>query len=128
MNATEERMLILRMIEGGKISAEEGAKLLTSIGQEPEKKSKGIVTQKIAGDAQWFKVRVSDSRTGKMKALVNLPIGLMDWGLRVGAQFAPEMEGLDLGELTEILRSGADGKIVEVIDEEDGEHVEIYIE
>ena len=63
-----------------------------------------------------------------MKALVNLPIGLMDWGLRVGAQFAPEMEGLDLGELSEILRSGADGKIVEVIDEEDGEHVEIYIE
>jgi hypothetical protein len=128
MNATEERMLILRMIEGGKISAEEGAKLLTSIGQEPEKKSKAIVAQKITGDAQWFKVRVSDSRTGKMKALVNLPIGLMDWGLRVGAQFAPEMEGLDLGELTEILRSGADGKIVEVIDEEDGEHVEIYIE
>ena len=59
---------------------------------------------------------------------VNLPIGLMDWGLRVGAQFAPEMEGLDLGELSEILRSGADGKIVEVIDEEDGERVEIYIE
>ena len=128
MNATEERMLILRMIEGGKISAEEGAKLLTSIGQEPEKKSKGIVAQKTTSDAQWFKVRVSDSRTGKMKALVNLPIGLMDWGLRVGAQFAPEMESLDLGELTEILRSGADGKIVEVIDEEDGEHVEVYIE
>jgi hypothetical protein len=63
-----------------------------------------------------------------MKAMVNLPIGLMDWGLRVGAQFAPEMEGLDLNELSEILRSGADGKIVEVIDEEDGEHVEIYIE
>lgn len=128
MNATEERMLILRMIEDGKISAEEGAKLLTSIGQEPVKKPNAIVPQKKTGDAQWFKVRVSDSRTGKMKALVNLPIGLMDWGLKVGAQFAPEMEGLDLGELTEILRSGADGKIVEVIDEEDGEHVEIYIE
>lgn len=128
MNATEERMLILRMIEDGKISAEEGAKLLMSIGQEPVKKPKAVITQKITGDAQWFKVRVSDSRTGKMKALVNLPIGLMDWGLKVGAQFAPEMEGIDLGELSEILRSGADGKIVEVIDEEDGEHVEIYIE
>lgn len=128
MNATDERMLILRMIEDGKISAEEGAKLLTSLGQEPVKKQQAMVVQKKTGGAQWFKVRVSDSRTGKMKALVNLPIGLMDWGLRVGAQFAPEMEGLDLGELTEILRSGADGKIVEVIDEEDGEHVEIYIE
>jgi hypothetical protein len=128
MNATDERMLILRMIEDGKVSAEEGAKLLASIGQEPERKPKAVISQKRPGGAQWFKVRVSDSKTGKMKALVNLPIGLMDWGLRVGAQFAPEMEGLDLNELSEILRSGADGKIVEVIDEEDGEHVEIYIE
>ena len=128
MNATGERMLILRMIEDGKVSAEEGAKLLTSIGQEPAKKSKAVVPQHRSGSAQWFRVRVSDSQTGKMKAMVNLPIGLMDWGLRVGAQFAPEMEGLDLNELTEILRSGADGKIVEVIDEEDGEHVEMYIE
>ena len=128
MNASDERMLILRMIEDGKISAEEGAKLLTSLGQEPVRKPQSIVHQKKLGNPQWFKVRVSDSQTGKMKALVNLPIGLMDWGLRVGAQFAPEMEGLDLGELSEILRTGADGKIVEVLDEEDGEHVEIYIE
>ena len=122
MNATNERMLILRMIEDGKVSAEEGAKLLSSISQEPEKRAKSMVSRKNSGGAQWFRVRVSDSRTGKMKALVNLPIGLMDWGLRVGAQFAPEMEGLDLGELSEILRSGADGKIVEVFDE-DGDSV-----
>ena len=128
MNATDERMLILRMIEDGKVSAEEGATLLTSLGQEPARKPKAMVAQKKSGGPQWFRVRVSDSQTGKMKALVNLPIGLMDWGLKVGAQFAPEMEGLDLNELSEILRSGADGKIVEVIDEEDGEHVEIYIE
>lgn len=128
MNTTDERMLVLRMIEDGKVSAAEGAKLLTSIGQEPQPRPKTMVTQKKSGSAQWFRVRVSDSRTGKMKALVNLPIGLMDWGLKVGSQFAPEMEGLDLNELSEILRSGADGKIVEVIDEEDGEHVEIFIE
>jgi hypothetical protein len=127
MNATNERMLILKMIESGKISAEEGAKLLSSVDQEHEKSPKAVVPRKT-GTPQWFRVRVSDSATGKMKAMVNLPIGLMDWGLRVGAQFAPEMEGLDLNELSEILRSGADGKIVEVIDEEDGEHVEIYIE
>ena len=128
MNATDERMLVLRMIEDGKVSAEEGAKLLTSIGQEPSRKPKAVVASKTQGSPQWFRVRVSDSKSGKMKAMVNLPIGLMDWGLRVGAQFAPEMEGLDLNELSEILKSGADGKIVEVIDEEDGEHVEIYIE
>ena len=60
MNATDERMLILRMIEDGKISAEEGAKLLTSLGQEPVKKPKAMVAQKKTGEAQWFKVRVSE--------------------------------------------------------------------
>ena len=128
MNATDERMMILRMIEDGKVSAEEGAKLLASVGQEPAKQPKAMAAPRKPGGPQWFRVRVSDSQSGKMKAMVNLPIGLMDWGLKVGAQFAPEMEGLDLNKLSEILRSGADGKIVEVIDEEDGEHVEIYIE
>jgi hypothetical protein len=53
----------------------------------------------------------------------------MDWGLRIGAHYAPEMAGYDLQELTRILsEEGVDGKIVDVIDDEDGEHVEIYVE
>ena len=127
MNATNERMMILKMIENGTVSAEEGAKLLASVGQEQPQRPPALpVTNK--GAAKWFRVRVTDTATGKNKATVNLPIGLMDWGLRVGAHFAPEIEGVDLSELSEILRSGGDGKIIEVFDGEDGEHVEIFIE
>ena len=35
---------------------------------------------------------------------------------------------IDLQELFEQIRSGAQGKIVEVIDDESGEHVEIFVE
>ena len=53
----------------------------------------------------------------------------MDWGLRIGAQFAPEMAGYDLQELGRLLREdGVDGKIVDVIDDQDGEHVEVYVD
>jgi hypothetical protein len=52
----------------------------------------------------------------------------MDAGLRIGAQYAPELQGLDLNQLISEVRSGASGKIIDVIDEEDGEHVEIFIE
>jgi hypothetical protein len=52
----------------------------------------------------------------------------MEWGLQIGAQFAPEVANLDLGELKEMLQSGVEGKVIDVIDEEDGEHVEIFIE
>ena len=52
----------------------------------------------------------------------------MEWGLQIGAQFAPEVANINSEELIEALQSGVDGKIVDVIDEEDGEHVEIFIE
>jgi hypothetical protein len=127
MNENNERMMILKMIEDGTVSADEGAKLLASIdqGSNPVKRQ---IRPRGKSDSRWFKVRVTDTSTGRNKATVSLPIALMDWGLRVGAQFAPEVGNLDLEELSEILQEGVDGKIVDVLDEEDGEHVEIYIE
>jgi len=127
MNATNERMMILKMIEEGTVSAEEGAKLLASVDSDVERPVGRIQTH-IKGNARWFRVRVTDTHTGKNKATVSLPLALMDWGLKVGAQFAPEVGNINLVELSEILREGMDGKIVDVLDEEDGEHVEIFIE
>jgi hypothetical protein len=128
MNTTDERMMILRMIESGKVSADEGAKLLSSVSEGGQVPSTRTLSVGGKGSPKWFRVRVTDTNSGKSKATVSLPIGLMDWGLRVGAQFAPEIEGVDLTELSEILLSGADGKIIDVFDDEDGEHVEIFIE
>jgi hypothetical protein len=127
MNATDERMMILKMIEEGKVSADEGARLLTSVDRGTERPAKGLLPRN-SGNAKWFRVRVTDTNTGKNKATVSLPLALMDWGLRVGSQFAPEVGNIDLAELSDILREGMEGKIIDVIDEEDGEHVEIYIE
>jgi hypothetical protein len=127
MNENNERMMILKMIEEGKVSADEGARLLTSVESRPNKPLQNLAKQSQAA-GKWFRVRVTDTNTGKSKATVSLPLSLMDWGLRVGAQFAPEVGSLDLGELSEILTTGMEGKIVDVLDEEDGEHVEIYIE
>ena len=128
MNATDERMMILKMIENGTVSAEEGVKLLSSVGEEKANRPPALPVRSNKSDAKWFRVRVTDTNTGKSKATVSLPIGLMDWGLRVGAQFAPEIAGVDIGELSDILQSSGDGKIIDVRDEEDGEHVEIFIE
>ena len=49
-------------------------------------------------------------------------------GMKIGAHFAPEVEGVDMTNVMDALRSGVTGKIIDVVDEEDGEHVEIYIE
>ncbi len=128
MATNEERMKILKMIQEGKITAEEGAKLLAAL-RESRKGNGPRAGISLGGNRGWLRVRVTDMASGKTKVNVNLPWGLMDAGLRIGAQYAPELQGIDLEQLVNEVKSGtATGKIIDVIDEEDGEHVEIFIE
>ncbi len=124
MTADMERMQILKMIEQGLITAQEGARLLGALG-EGASPAEGAPDRK----ARWFRVRVTDTRTGKRKVHVNLPLGLVNVGIRMGARFAPQIEDMDLSEiLRQIEEEGMQGKIIDVEDEEDGEHVEIFVE
>ncbi len=59
---------------------------------------------------------------------MNLPVGLLDVGLKMGARFVPEMSGLDLSALQEAIRQGMQGRLVEVDDDEDNERVEVFVE
>jgi hypothetical protein len=67
--------------------------------------------------------------SGKTKVNVNVPMKLVDAGLNIAAQFTPEMQdGQMMEAVKEALAENVSGKIVDVIDEEDQEHVEIFIE
>ena len=127
MATVEERMKILKMIEEGKISAEEGAKLLSAL-TESRKSASGAQSGAGPGDARWLRIRVTDTSTGKAKVNVNLPIGLINVGLKLGARFSPEVDEEQMEALAEALKSGLSGKIIDVTDEDDGEHVEIFVE
>jgi hypothetical protein len=124
MTTAEERIQILKMIEEGKISPDEGARLLSALG----KKKAAAPPPPPGSDARWFRVRVTDAETGRNKVNVNIPMGLVNVGIRMGARFIPEDADIDIEDLFEQIRSGAHGKIVEVIDDESGEHIEIFIE
>lgn len=123
MADSEERIKILKMIEGGKITAEEGTRLLAAL-------SKGDRQREVSPstEAKWMRVRVTDLDSGKTSVNVNLPIGLVNVGLRMGARFVPDMEGYEIEEITEALRQGLTGKIVDIVDEDEGQRVEIYVE
>jgi len=125
MASVEERMKILKMIEEGKLSAEEGTKLLAALNV---KRPLSPRPPGMAGGPRMLRIRVTDTRTGRSKASVQIPLALVDAGLKIGAHFAPEVEGVDMSYVMEALRSGMTGKIIDVTDEEDGEHVEIYVE
>jgi hypothetical protein len=78
--------------------------------------------------ARWLRVRVSDMKTGRPRVNVRLPLTLVGFGLKMGRHFAPEMEGMDMEELTRVLQTGEPGPFVDVYDEDDGEHVEVFLE
>jgi len=126
MASTEERMQILKMIEEGKISAKEGAELLRAL--EKEGSSKGPEPLKGASTPRWFRVRITDLASGKNKVNVNIPMGLVNVGMKMGARFAPEIDGVDFDELSRLIRGGAHGKVIDVSDNEEGERVEIFVE
>ena len=124
MASSEERMKILKMIEEGKLSAEEGTKLLSALSE----KRGPVRTPGMPGAPRWLRIRVTDIRSGRSKASVQIPLALVDAGMKIGAHYAPEVEGVDMSNVMEALRSGMTGKIIDVTDDEDGEHVEIYVE
>ena len=126
MAKTEERMQILRMIEEGKISAAEGAELLRAL--EKQSSSSDAEPLRGASKPRWFRVRITDLSTGRNKVNVNIPMGLVNVGMRMGARFAPEMEGVVYEDLMEAIRSGQQGKVIDITDSEDGERVEIFVE
>lgn len=126
MASSEERMKILKMIEEGKLSAEEGTKLLTAISDKRPPvppRAPGM-----PGAPRWLRIRVTDVRSGRSKASVQIPLALVDAGMKIGAHFAPEVQGVDMSNVMEAIRSGMTGKIIDVTDDQDGEHVEIYVE
>ena len=161
MASSEERMMILRMVEEGKITPEEGARLLAAMGQQ-EAAAEPVGAAEPAGAAAgasspygskqgWsgtaygspaygsdfaqvnsagnlggrvFHVRVTNGVTGKPKVDVNIPLSLVDFGLR----FIPPNSKVDAQKIREAIASGTRGRIVDVMDNEKGDHVEIFFE
>ena len=126
MATTEERMQILKMIAEGKISANEGAELLRTLSQNDRNETAEPL--KGASSPRWFRVRVTDLHTGRNKVNVNIPMGLVNVGIKMGARFAPEMEGVEYEEIMEAIKSGQQGKIFDLTSDDDGERVEIFVE
>lgn len=130
MATTEERLKILQMIQEGKITAEEGAKLLSALASSGgEKKRSRLNISSQTGRARWLRVRVTDLTSGKSKVNVNLPLSLLEAGMNIAGHFAEDIDVDDfMGAINEAVDENITGKIIDVVDSEDGEHVEIFID
>jgi hypothetical protein len=130
MATSPERLKIMKMVQDGKITPEEGIELLDMLS---EKNARGKVTTpdqtpSPKSTAQWFRMVVTDTKTGKTRVNVRLPVSLIGAGMKMGAKFSVQGQGVDQAHLAELIRNGSVGKVIDVYDDDDSEHVEVYIE
>lgn len=131
----EEKLKILQMLEKGKVNALEAAHLLDAL----ERSETG------AGKARWLRIRVYEEDKDQPKVKINLPFSLLRLLTRVGKlkeKIPPTVheklrekgielseEGLDnLDKVIHEMSEGGKVMLADVVDEEKGQKVEIYIE
>jgi hypothetical protein len=123
MATSEERIKILKMVQEGKINAEEATRLLESLARP------GPQAERTRTDpSRWIRLRVTGIQGRESALNVTLPLAMIDVLLRLGARFLPEDADFDLEELARALQQGATGKILDLDDEINGHRVEIFIE
>ena len=128
-----ERLRILQMLEDRKITAAEAAELLAAVGERTAERRRDrnrwlVEAMPPPTDrARWFRVRVTDERSGRVRTNVSVPIGMVGFGLGFARRFrnVPGVNMVD--EMFEAVRSGRRGTIFDVSNE-GGERVEILID
>ena len=117
------------MLEEKKITSEEATELLEAL-KESKKAEEDIPPAKRK---RFLKIHVT--KGDKPQVNVTLPFGLINWGLNIASKMGKNT--VDIGgeeipiNMEELSKAMNDpeftGKIIDVVDEEEGKHVEIEI-
>jgi hypothetical protein len=129
-----DRLRILELLEQQKITAAEAAELLAALGDRGRDVRRRERYKWLAEDlapatdrARWFRVRVTDQRSGQMRTNVSVPIGMVGFGLGFARRFRNIPGVAHVDDLFEAVRNGRRGTIFDVSNE-GGERVEIFID
>lgn len=123
MSISEERLRILKMIENGQVSAEQGGQLIEALDERQERER-----PRNAAQSRILRVRVTDLNTRRHKINVTIPVSLVGIGLKLGARLARRIENANVDQIMHAIEDGSTGRIFEVQDLDEGERVEIFVE
>ncbi|MDE0025316.1 MAG: hypothetical protein OXP69_12980 [Spirochaetaceae bacterium] len=126
----EERMQILSLLEEGKISAAEAARLLDAVREAPV-----APARPDGGGSGRLHIQVTDSATGVQRVHLTLPAALAKFAARLAAkeEIAAELADAgisadDLERVQEAIAAGTVGTVLEVADGDRGFRVDIWID
>ncbi|MFR4163017.1 MAG: SHOCT-like domain-containing protein [Paraclostridium sordellii] len=133
----EDKKRVLKMIEEGKISAEEGLKLLEALESNPGDKVK-VNKQPIVDENEFFKIDKNSSKEKMIyirvissdgeRVKVNIPIGffkVLGSNSLMGSSNLDKYN-IDINSIIDAVENGFEGRLVEV-NSDDGDRVIIEI-
>lgn len=150
----DERLQVLRLLEGGDITADEADALLDALDEQEAAEplrtagrqdggTAGIATgewedgktgssenvaqdpKSPSGQGMRLRIRITESHSAKPTVNLTLPLGFLDMGLGIARRVAPNRVP-DTSTLKSVLLGGFKGSLVDIND--DGDRVEIFVE
>lgn len=137
------RKEILQMLSEGKIDVAHATELLNEARESgepestPNREPAGEPAPQAAKTApsgkagrRWLHVHVSDLESGRNRVRVNVPLGLVNIGLKIGAHFTDEMDDDHIVRkvMDALQDESLTGTLVEVEDADDNERVHVFID
>jgi len=117
------------MIQTGRVTAEEGLRLLDALDRPARSPSRGVGRSQ----ARRLKLLVSELGTGRRRTQINIPIALVELALRMAARSGNRTVRLagreiDPETLFSAIRTGNHGLVLDLVDDEENIKVEVFLE
>lgn len=105
-------MLILKMLENNKITAEEAYKLLNALENKETTKSKSKSNEKNSFHQKKAYLSITLEKETGEKSNVRIPISIARLGLNAGSKFSSDLNGLNINEIINSLEQNGEDFIV----------------
>jgi len=128
-----QRLTILKMLERGRLTAEEALRLLEALDATGGTGRHRVRGAAAAGPAPRLRLSLVELDTGRSRAEAVLPASLVEFFLRLGllgpgGTFRVAGQRLSGDLLLDALREGATGRILAVTDHDQNVRVEVFLE
>jgi polyhydroxyalkanoate synthesis regulator phasin len=123
MGHSDERLRILQLVEEGKISPEEGIRLIQALDKTGEQQ-----TQLALRPAQWLRLQISDMLSGKVRVNVRLPVTVLNTGMKIGARFSDEIGQTEMGQIMDAIADGLTGQVIDIYDDQGEKRIQVFLE
>ena len=128
----DEQLRILKMIEEGTITAEQGAELMSAMNTDPQELQTAAPKSRSSYDKTMFRILVSSTSGDKVK--IQFPVGAIKKILKVTGKLPiPEkdLKGIDLTSMMDAVSECLDGEIegdFVNVEAADGTNVRIFVD